>query len=278
MSPYVQYPWNVARTVGCPRLSIMRTAAVCTVLLIHSIAGSSEISETAPGALHEPFGQILQRHVSGVRFDYDSIVMNPEDLNRLSEYIDSLEARNPAKWPPQDALAYWINLYNAATLELVLKHYPVSSIKDIGGVFGSPWKKKVVVVAGIELTLNDIENDIIRPEFKDARIHFALNCASIGCPPLADRAYIGDTLDAQLDLACERALNEDQWVEVTEEVLQLSRIFDWYEADFEEYAGSVREFISQYRKEDRGAILDSHRALKYKKYDWDLNRPIAEMH
>ena len=222
--------------------------------------------------LHRPFDILLQIYVTGNRFDYARMLNNPRDLERLSDYIDNLELLDPTEWSKDEALAYWINLYNAATIELVLTKYPVKSIKDIGGLFSSPWKKKVVKVNNRELSLDEIENDIIRTQFTDARIHFALNCAAIGCPPLNKKAFTDDSLDTQLEAAVNNALANEFWLQVTEQEIRVSKIFDWYEKDFISYAGSVREFIAKYREKDKEAILDATRKLKYLDYDWKLNK------
>jgi len=226
----------------------------------------------APESLHRPYDILLQLYVSGARFDYDRMWRNEDDLQRLADYVDTLQTRDPSEWPREAALAYWINLYNAATLNLVLQNYPVKSIKDIGGFMKSPWSRKVARVAGKELTLDDIEHKIIRPRFKDARIHFALNCAAIGCPPLSNRAFAAETLEQQLEAACYAALNDPRWVEVTGREIRVSKIFDWYRKDFEEYSGSLREFIARYREKDRETILDETRKLTFKDYDWSLNK------
>lgn len=229
-------------------------------------------TQTAPPDLHKPFDALLQKYVIGKRFNYGGIANDEADKQRLFTYIDSLKAQTPSNWRQNDALAFWINLYNAATLALVLKNYPVKSIKDIGGLLSSPWNRDVVSVEGKTFTLNQIENDIIRKKFNDARIHFAVNCAAIGCPPIANHAYTNEKLDAQLDAATRRVLNDDNWVEIKSDRLLITKIFDWYEADFEKMAGSVRKFIAKYREKNRAAILDDHRRIEYKEYNWDLNK------
>jgi hypothetical protein len=222
--------------------------------------------------IHQDFNDLLQRYVVGEKFDYDALFNNRQDLQKLYNYIDMLEQQNPDNWLEAEALAYWINLYNAATIELVLKNYPVKSIKDIGFLFSSPWKRKIVKVNGKDLSLDDIENKIIRKKFKDARIHFALNCASLGCPPISNSAFNSSELDRQLDAACKRALRSANWVKITEDKILVTKVFDWYKDDFIDYAGSVREFIARYRPEDREKILDKNRKLEYFDYDWSLNK------
>lgn len=176
-----------------------------------------------------------------------------------------------SSWPPTsaraDRLAYWINLYNAATLKLVLAHYPLENIRQIGGDKRSPWDLPVVRIAGADLSLNQIENEIIRPEFGDARIHFALNCAAQGCPPLRAEAFVAARLDAQLDQACRLALNDSRWVTRAANTLTLTKLFEWYADDFRAAAGSVLGFIARYRSDEISEQMD----IAYGEYDWALN-------
>ena len=130
----------------------------------------------------------------------------------------------------------------------------------------------MVTVAGRKLTLDAIENDVIRKEFGDARIHFAVNCASIGCPPLAIFAYSGKLLDAQLNENTQRALNDPNWVEITEDKILVTKIFDWYKGDFETDAGSVRKFIAKFRPADQQKIFDDSRKIETMDYNWNLNQ------
>lgn len=223
--------------------------------------------------LHRPFEIILQLYVNETRFDYSELYRNKNDLQRLYDYVDTLQTLDPSVYSERDALAYWINLYNSATLRLILQNYPVKSIKDLGSFLSSPWKKKILTVAGHgELSLDEVEHEIIRAKFKDARIHFALNCASIGCPPLASYVYQGHQLDQQLDTAVRFALSKSEWMDLSGKDIRVTKIFDWYQNDFEEYSGSVREFIVQYFPGLKNKILDDRRKLKYKKYNWKLNQ------
>jgi hypothetical protein len=172
----------------------------------------------------------------------------------------------------RDALAYWIDVYNAVTLNLVLENYPLESIKDLGGVLSSPWKRKLIVVEERELSLDEIENSIIRPSFREPRIHFALNCAAKSCPPLRAEAYTGERLDEQLEEQtiaflwnpAENGLDEKGR-------LALSRIFDWYRSDFEEAAGSVVEFVRPYLPALQGEDPAEAVPVRYREYDWSLN-------
>lgn len=223
----------------------------------------------------ERYDRLLRRHVDPPVVDYRAWHASDEDMAQLAAVVDSLEAIRPTVLGDSDALAYWINLYNAVTLELVLEHYPVDSIKDIGGIFTSAWEKERVTVEGRALTLDEIENDIIRPQFAEPRIHFALNCAAVSCPPLSAEAYVGKQLERQLEMATRRALNDPRWVDLSgcgEErgEIRVTKILDWYEEDFGGERG-VREFLARYRPDDRALLLEAGCELEYLDYDWSLN-------
>ncbi len=230
-----------------------------------AIAGGPEEARE----LHGEFDRLLKLHVVGLGVDYATWHADEADVTALGRYVDELAAIDPADWSREDGLAYWINMYNAVTLRLILDNYPLDSIKDIGGLFNkSPWKRKLVEVGGRKLTLNDIENDIIRPTYEDARAHFAINCASIGCPPLRAEACLPELLDSQLDASCRLALNLDRWVSVTNNEVKITKIFDWYRGDFVADGASLLEFINRYRDEKLPADT---RGFGYLPYDWSLN-------
>lgn len=223
-----------------------------------------------PPGLHAAFDSLLVRYATPDGVRYADWKASTRDSAALSDYVALLEAQRP-NWPNYHTLAYWTNFYNAATLELVLAHYPVKSIKDIGGPQGSPWRRLIVQGRDRKLSLDDIEHNVIRRYYPDARIHFALNCASVGCPPLATTAFRGDSLDAQLDAVTRRVLNDTRWVEVTPTELRLTKLFDWYRKDFERDGASERGFVWKYRPADREAVLSEARKIVYKDYEWRLN-------
>ena len=236
-----------------------------TLVSVALAGGAQEAVE-----LHGDYDRLLGQYVEGLSVDYAAWTASPDDVAALDRYLDELTAMDPAAWPQADGLAYWINLYNAVTLKLILDNYPLESIKDLGGFLKkSPWKRKLVTEAGRELTLNDIENDIIRPAFADPRIHFALNCASKGCPPLRAAAYLPGTISEQLDAACTLALNRDRWVRVEGGKVELTKIFDWYADDFEVDGGSALTFINRYRDE---ALPAGTGGFSFMSYDWSLNQ------
>ncbi len=223
--------------------------------------------------VHAPFDSLLKKYVKNGLIRYEAFSQNKKDLAVLAAYLEELQRMTPSSMPRNRALAFWINLYNAATLKLVLDHYPVKSIKDIGGFFSSPWKRKLVEVEGKRLTLDQIENEIIRPQFGDARIHFVLNCAALGCPPMQPFAYTGDELEQQLELATRSALASPGWLRVREDAVWVTKLFDWYRSDFVADAGSVRAYLARFAPDSlRQKILDEKRPIRMMDYDWALNK------
>jgi len=259
-------------------LPVLAIAGLARFATPHAAAADSapvRVADVRSGAVHEPFDALLKKYARPDGVDYNAWTMNEKDHRALDRYVRTLESV-PISDLGEDAaahdaaLAYWINLYNAATLRLVLEDYPVDSIKDLGGFLSSPWDRKLVTVEGTELTLNDIENRIIRAKFDEPRIHFALNCASRSCPPLRAGAFTGADLDTQLEEQARAFLSDRELNRVEGDHLRLSKIFDWYGGDFEKAAGSVPAFVRPYLKaagEDPGADAK----VKYFDYDWSLN-------
>jgi len=250
--------------------SASRLFIVSLLIWATSAAAASAPPAAAAAPLHAEFSRLLSTYVQDHLVDYDAWCAAPADVAALHDYVNNLAALDPADWPRDDALAYWLNLYNAVTLRLILDNHPLESIKDIGGLLKkSPWKRKLVTVGGRELTLNDIENNIVRPTFKDPRVHFALNCASMGCPPLASAAFLPATLDAQLDAGAKLAMNGARWVEVQGQDLNLTKIFDWYGKDFGPDEAAILAFIRRYRDTP---LPNGKLKLHYVAYDWSLNQ------
>ena len=204
----------------------------------------------------------------------------------LAEYLDHL-AQIPRDqfdtWQKTEQLAFLINAYNAWTVELILTRYPdLKSIKDIGTLFQSPWKMKFIPLLGEERSLDDIEHNLIRGSgrYNDPRVHFALNCASIGCPALKNRAYRQDILEVQLEEAVSLFLADKSRNRLHEGTLQVSSIFKWYREDFERGwrgATTLAQFLALYREdlglsESQAAELTASKlAIMFLDYDWKLN-------
>lgn len=212
--------------------------------------------------------------IDGVRLagvDYPGIKKDPA----YTKLIGDLESFSPDTLKtPKEKMTFWINVYNIMAVKMVVDHYPVDSIKDAGSLFTSVWKKNVGVVGGKEVTLNDIEHEILR-KMGDPRIHVAIVCASVSCPDLRNEAYTVDRLDAQLDDQFKLFLaNSGKGLQVDggKGRVKLSKIFDWFEEDFEP-KGGVLPFLSRYAPEkDRAILKKGNVDVYYLDYNWDLNK------
>jgi hypothetical protein len=191
--------------------------------------------------------------------DYKGLKRNKKDLDALYDKIISISPQDD--WSRDQALAYWINLYNVATLKLIVNNYPTTSITKLEG--GKPWDKKWIKVGGRLLSLNNIENDIIRPEFKEPRIHFAVNCAAASCPPLLNEAFDPGRLDKQLEKQTRAFLNDSAYNSISGSKLKLSKIFNWYKEDF----GDLKDYITPYVETN---IVNA--SISFLEYDWALNQ------
>lgn len=239
---------------------------------------------------HHQWDELLGMYVtefaggSVTRVDYSGF---QSDEAKLQAYLDSLaqvRKEDFRQWTREEQLAYLINAYNAWTVKLILVDYPeIESIRNIGFLPGAAWRRKIVVLFGESISLDDLEHGMIRawPEFREPRIHFAVNCAAIGCPPLRAEAYTGAALDKQLEDNTKLFLADSDRNYLEGETLYVSRIFDWYEEDFEkgwQGVDSVARFLAQYPDElglNSGHIeelLAGGLKIRYLRYDWALNR------
>jgi len=180
--------------------------------------------------------------------------------------------QDPRELNKAEQHAYWVNMYNALTIDVVLDEYPVTSIRKIRFLtspFG-PWDKALLEVAGEDITLNDIEHRILRPIWQDARVHFAVNCASIGCPNLQAQAFTASNSEALLEKGAQEFVNHQRGVLRDGDTLTLSSIFDWYGVDFGNNESEVVEALYDYISDDNADNLEDYTAVEYD-YDWSLN-------
>ncbi len=230
---------------------------------------------------HAGWQAVLDRYLvpsaSGVtRFDYAALRgAGRADLQR---YIDSLAATDPRQLGQAAAMAYWINLYNALTVAVVADDWPVTSIKRVRSRWlgRGPWDDELVAVAGQRLSLNDIEHGILRPVFRDNRIHYAVNCASLGCPNLAAKAYTGQGIGQQLDAAAGNFINHPRAVALDAAGLRLSSIYKWYADDFGSDERALFEHLAGFADAGLAARLRAYRGPVRYAYDWAVNAPEAE--
>lgn len=205
----------------------------------------------------------------GSRFRYQAV--KGKDRKKLGEYIKTLTALDPRQYSMQEQKAYWINLYNALTVNLILDHYPVQSITKLGSWYRfGPWDEVITRVADQALTLNDIEHRILRPLWKDPRIHYGVNCASVGCPDLAEKAFTGENTEAQLEQLARRFIQQEKGVEWVDGRLVLSRIYEWYQQDF----GNRKELLlhlQRYSAPTQAKRLGAFSGVIEYQYNWQLN-------
>lgn len=209
---------------------------------------------------HTQWNVLLQKHVDrDGNVDYKNFL---KDKEALQDYLDFLAKNEPQKnWSKAEGLAYYINLYNAATVSLILEHYPLESIKDIS----SPWGKDRVAIGSETYSLGDIEHKILR-KMDEPRIHFAINCASYSCPKLWNKAFTAADLESQLTAVTKDFVSDTKRNRITENEVELSNIFKWYKKDFTE-KGSLIDYINGYSK----TKISTDANISYLKYDWSLN-------
>lgn len=267
---------------------------VCVLLAVVTLTLSLEAGASTATFDHEyrEYAQLLRASVRETRVDYRALKVERARLDAVLASWD-VPVNVEQAWSREQRLAFWINAYNAFTLRAIVDHYPIragwftraprNSIRQIDGV----WTKLKWRAAGRVVTLDDIEHRILRPEFGDARVHFAINCASISCPPLAEDPYRATTLDAQLDAAARRYLASSEGLRVNGDTLEVSSIFKWYGDDFIlQYSPLMPGERDVRERAILGAIVNfgpregAARAqaggvrLAYLEYDWSLNDTI----
>lgn len=227
---------------------------------------------------HRAWGRFLERylraHAGGVnRVAYGEVDADGRAL--LDGYIEALSGIRVTALNRGQQLAYWINLYNAVTVRLVLDHYPADSIMDIGISPGflafGPWAAPLVTVEGRVLSLDDIEHRILRPLWRDPRIHYALNCASVGCPDLAPAPYRSAILEAQLEAAAVAYVNDQRGVRQVKGGIVLSKIYSWFREDFGAGEESLRAHLARHARGEVAELLATQPTIKGYAYDWSLN-------
>ena len=260
------------------------------VIALESVTIAAD--EYSAGFSHELLGQVLSRHIVKLEFttavDYQGLAANADDLIAYLDSLARVELADFDRWPTAEQLAFLINAYNAWTLKLIIDNYPeVNSIRDLGSFFSSPWQKEFIPLLGETRSLDNIEHTLIRASdrYQDARIHFAVNCASIGCPALRAEVYTGEQLELQLEQQTIQFLSDKSRNYAEGDELFLSQIFNWYENDFERgWNGSqaLSQFLLKYRKAlslsaDQIALLqDDKMDFEYLSYDWSLNEVLPK--
>ena len=237
-----------------------------SLLLCLLLSGIFLLAQKAPS--HQQWDKLLKKYVTtDGRVNYKGL---QKDKASLDDYLKTLSNNAPqSSWSENEKKAYWINAYNAFTISLVLQHYPVKSIKDIGGSIykiNTAWDIKFITIGGKKYDLNNIEHRILPKEFDDPRIHFAIVCASISCPLLRNEAYTATELNVQLESAGKAFLNDKTKNSITAGKAQLSKYFSWYKGDFTK-KGTLIEFINKYSQ----IKLNENAKIDYLDYNWSLN-------
>ncbi len=233
--------------------------------------------ESAENIDHGDWQELLEAYVveaewPGVNlFDYGEF--EEDDLEVLESYLATMQAIDPRQYSGAEQQAYWINLYNALTVKLILDNYPLESITKLGSGLASfgPWDDPAAIVAGQTLSLNDIEHSILRPIWRDNRVHFAVNCASIGCPNLQTTAFTAANLNDLLEKGARDYMAHPRGMKFEGDSLILSKIFDWYGEDFGSNEQEVLSTLSTYApRAVKDKLIDYQGRIKYE-YDWSLN-------
>ncbi len=241
----------------------MRIRLLAATFLAAAAAAGAAVPDTAP------FDAVLSERARGGGFDYRGAT--GQDRKRLAAYLSNLGDADPKGMADGERKAFYINAYNAMAVAIVLERYPVKSIRDIDGAFNGIRKR----IGGEMLTLDDIENRL--RAMKDARIHFAIVCASKSCPPLAARAYTAAGLDAALDTQGRVFVNDPSKnrFDRSADRVSLSKIFDWNRKEFKRDGGSAMKYVARFVSEPAVAQWLSARPLppEFLEYDWSLNQP-----
>lgn len=226
---------------------------------------------------HSAWEKLLQSYVvagdDGLnRVDYAGFKKN--GASALKRYLASLQQADVARLNRDEQFAFWANLYNAKTVDIILDHYPVASIKDIrlsGFLYAGPWDKKVVTVNRVPLSLNDIEHEILRPLWRDPRVHYAVNCASIGCPNLPREAFKAASLEAMLEGAARKYINSPRGVRAAGGKVVLSKVYNWFAEDFGSSTSDILTHIRRYAEPELATRIEKVTSVTGYAYDWGLN-------
>ncbi len=254
------------RLVALRRLFVQILVGVALAPIVSARAPAAQFDQS-----HALFDKVLKSFVSDARVNYTALKAHPQELEGYLAQVAAVSESDFKGWSEKQQIALLINSYNACTLRLILDHYPLKSIKVIGSFFSGPWNQPVVHLFAETTTLSAVEHKILRKDYSEPRIHFALVCAAKGCPPLRSEAYSANRLDEQLHDQAKQFLatpNQNR-VEASERVVYLSPIFKWYAGDFEKKSGSVLAALQTYWS-GKATSTDGFK-IRYTDYDWTLN-------
>lgn len=272
---------------------IHRYCILISLLLMNNLAMASfDKNIWARWVVYTPQSRARISHEEWQTFLTQRVVTNEEginlvdyphltktDISLLNRYITRLSTVNIRDYNRNEQLAFWINFYNALIVQAVARHYPVSSIQEVNispGLFSTgPWGASLVALDGVRLSLDEIQNRIIRPIWNDPRTHYAINDATIGCANLSKKAYEGATIDAQLNQAASEYINSLRGVQLIDHTLVVSKIYEWYLADFGNRDADLIYHLAQYAKEPLKSKLQTIHTIDDYLYNWHLNSTVA---
>ena len=252
-------------------MTILKVLLLSFSLLVFSCQSSTlGMAGTTPPS-HQIWDQLVKAHVKpNGMVDYKGFI---REKAKLESYLKLLSDNAPDRktWSKNQQLAYWINAYNAFTVKLIVDNYPTKSIRDLGPKLKIPlikdvWHYKFFQIGGVETSLDEIEHSIIRKEFDEPRIHFAINCASVSCPPLLNEAFVSEKLESQLQKVAVTFINDASRNKITPDAVQISSIFLWFKGDFTK-KGSLIDFLNLYSK----VKIKSNAKISHLDYNWNLN-------
>ncbi|MEY3368504.1 MAG: hypothetical protein RI973_1659 [Bacteroidota bacterium] len=231
-------------------------ALLATATAQHNTA--TQQAQAAPS--HNIWDALLRKYVNSKgQINYKGL---KKEQQKLQSYLSLLQNAPPqGNWSRAEKMTYWINAYNAFTVKLILDNYPLTSIMKLDN--GKTWDVKRIRIGNVNYSLNDIEHEQIRKQFKDARIHFAVNCAAKSCPPLLNRAWTATNLEADLENQTRAFVNDPRANQISAKQASLSKIFEWYATDF----GNLTDFLNRYSK----VKISGKTSIRYMEYDWSLN-------
>ncbi|MGV6830458.1 MAG: DUF547 domain-containing protein [bacterium] len=233
----------------------MKTKILIILLFTFSILSNAQSSEE----FFKKADSFFKTYVSKGSVDYKKINADQSSLNELLTLAEGL---NISKNNANEYQAFWINAYNLSVIKGIIDNYPINSPLDKSGFFD----KTTYALGGKKITLNDIENKLLRAQFNDARVHFVLVCGAVGCPPLISQAYTPESLDKQLNEQTTKALNNPSFIKIKKKKVELSEIFKWYREDFVQNGNEI-DFINAFRT----TPLDTKSKISYYNYNWSLN-------
>ncbi len=252
--------------------NMLRTLLTAGALTMSMAAGSASADDTE---LHKPWSELLGAYVSehsdGVnRFDYGALKDNQADTAKLNAYLDGFADLDFDTLTEPEQFAAYSNVYNALTVKHIVERYPTKSIRS--GYIVGPWKRVFTTIDGEERSLDAIEHEILRVEWDDPRVHYAINCAAYSCPNLQTEAWYADTLDTELDRAAREYINDPRGVTIRRNgTLQVSTIYKWFREDFGGSNDSVIDHLLDYAEPELKAQIEAKRRITKHDYDWALN-------